>query len=72
MLDRLVEVFCAVEDFCQAFQPQWAAHQLDGGYQPRGPKPGLAESEIITLLLVLHSSGFIVSRRGASLMLCER
>ena len=23
-----------------------------------GPKPGLAESEIITLLLVLHSSGF--------------
>jgi hypothetical protein len=47
-----------VEDFCKAFQPQWAAHQLDGGYQPRGPKLSLAESEIITLLLVLHSSGF--------------
>jgi hypothetical protein len=58
MLDRLVEVFCAVDDFCKAFQPQWAAHQLGGGYQPRGPKPGLADSEIITLLLVLHSSGF--------------
>jgi Transposase DDE domain len=58
MLDRLVEVFCAVDDFCKAFQPQWAAHQIDGSYQPRGPKPGLADSEIITLLLVLHSSGF--------------
>src|SRR5690348_273800 len=58
MLDRLVEVFCAMDDFCKAFQLQWAAHQLDGGYQPRGPKPGLADSEIITLLLVLHSSGF--------------
>ena len=25
---------------------------------PRGPEPGLSPSEIITLLLVLHSSGF--------------
>src|SRR5690348_12384419 len=39
-------------------KPQLAAHQIDGGYQPRGPKPSLADSEIITLLLVLHSSGF--------------
>jgi DDE family transposase len=58
MLDRLVEVFCAVDDFCKAFQPQWQAHQISGSYQPRGPKPGLTNSEIITLLLVLHSSGF--------------
>ena len=58
MLERLVEVFCAVDDFCQAFQPQWQAHQIDRSYQPRGPKPGLAASEIITLLLMLHSSGF--------------
>jgi hypothetical protein len=58
MLDRLVEVFCEVDDFCKAFQPQWQAHQFDGRHKPRGPKPGLAESEIITLLLMLHSSGF--------------
>src|SRR5262249_54902708 len=58
MLDRQVEVFCAVDDFCQAFEPQWEAHQIDGSDKPRGPKPGLADSEIITLLLVLHSSGF--------------
>ena len=29
-----------------------------GGPAPRGPEPGLSSSEIITLLLVLHSSGF--------------
>ena len=29
-----------------------------GGPAPRGPQPGLSPSEIITLLLVLHSSGF--------------
>ena len=58
MLERLVEVFCEVDDFCQAFQPQWQTHQIDRSHKPRGPKPSLAASEIITLLLVLHSSGF--------------
>ena len=59
MLDRIVEVFCEVDDFCQAFLPQWEASLLGaGGTAPRGPEPGLSPSEIITLLLVLHSSGF--------------
>jgi hypothetical protein len=59
MLDRIVEVFCEVDDFCKAFVPQWEASLLGtGGPVPRGPQPGLSTSEIITLLLVLHSSGF--------------
>src|SRR5918993_2669644 len=59
MLDRIVEVFCEVDDFCQAFAPQWEASLLGtDGPAPRGPQPGLSTSEIITLLLVLHSSGF--------------
>ena len=58
MLDRIVEVFCEVDDFCQAFVPQWEASLLGtGGPAPRGPQPGLSPSEIITLLLA-HSSGF--------------
>src|SRR4029450_12228392 len=59
MLDRIVEFFWEVDDFCQAFEPQWQAFQIGtGGPAPRGPQPGLSPSEIITLLLVLHSSGF--------------
>src|SRR3954469_7103744 len=59
MLDRIVEVFCEVDDFCKAFLPHWEASLLGtGGPAPRGPQPGLSTSEIITLLLVLHSSGF--------------
>src|SRR4051794_37868821 len=59
MLDRIVEVFCEVDDFCKAFVPQWEASLLGtGGPVPRGPQPGLSSSEIITLLLVHHSSGF--------------
>ena len=58
MLDRLVEVFCEVDDFCKAFEVHWKAHMIGSGEKPRGPEPGLCDSEIITLLLVLHSSGY--------------
>src|SRR5687767_2595813 len=57
MLDRIVEVFCEVDDFCQAFLPQWEASLLGaGGTAPRGPEPGLSPSEIITLLLTVQAS----------------
>jgi hypothetical protein len=58
MLDRLTEVFCEVDDFCQGFEEQWQAYLIGIGAAPRGPQPGLSVSEIITLLLVLHSSRF--------------
>src|SRR6516164_9054028 len=58
MLDRLTEVFYEVGDFCKAFDAQWQTYLLGSGAAPRGPKPGLAVSEIITLILVLHSSRF--------------
>src|SRR5918998_3261588 len=57
MLDRIVEVFCEVDDFSQAFLPQWEASLLGtGGPAPRGPQPGLSTSEIITLLLTVQVS----------------
>jgi hypothetical protein len=58
MLDRLVEVFCEVDDFCKAFEEQWKAYLISNGSAPRGPEPGLSASETITLLLVLHGSRF--------------
>jgi Transposase DDE domain len=58
MLDRLTEVFCEVDDFCQGFEEQWQAYLIGSGAAPRGPQPGLSVSAIITLLLVLHSSRF--------------
>lgn len=58
MLDRLEEVFCEADDFCKAFEEQWEAHLIGSGNKPRGPEAGLSDSEIIVLLLVLHSSGY--------------
>jgi hypothetical protein len=41
MLDRLVEVFCEVDDFCQAFFLQWKAYLIGSGAPPGGPEAGL-------------------------------
>jgi hypothetical protein len=58
MLERLVENSCRVDDFCKPFLPQWEAYLLRNGTAPRGPKPSLCVSEIITILLVRHGSRF--------------
>ena len=61
MFDRLVEDFCQFDDFCQAFCPRWEARLLGQGAQParkRGPQAGLADSEIMTILVLYHSSRF--------------
>ena len=54
MLDRIVEVFCEVDDFCQAFVPQWEASLLGtGGPAPRGPHVDQRDHHAAA-----HSSGF--------------
>ena len=61
MFDRLVEDFCQFDDFCQAFGPHWQARLLNEEAQPakkRGPQPGLVDSEIMTILVLYHSSSF--------------
>src|SRR4051794_41309967 len=61
MFDRLVEDFCQFDDFCQAFGPHWEALLLGQGAQPakkRGPQAGLADSAIMTILGLYHSSHF--------------
>ena len=32
---NLVELFCHVDDFCQAFERQWIGHQLTAGRRRR-------------------------------------
>src|SRR3982751_551287 len=61
MFDRLRGGFCQVDDFCQACGPHWQARLLREEAQPakkRGPQAGLADSEIMTILVLYHSSHF--------------
>ena len=78
MFDRLVEDFCQFDDFCQAFRPRWEALLLGQGAQParkRGPQAGLADSEIMTILVLYHSSrlrNFKRSTRASFSPCCAR
>ena len=55
MLDRLVEIFCAMDDFCKAFFAQCVALQLSAGKAwERGPECGLLVSDIMTIVVLYH------------------
>jgi len=53
----LLELFCDVDDFCQIFA-QARAKQLPVQTGRRVRHPGLCESEIMTILIHFHQSGY--------------
>jgi hypothetical protein len=58
---KIVEVFCFIDDFCKEIQAYYATHPLPAGLQTRpvaGRKAALSESEVLTILVLYHLSGF--------------
>lgn len=53
----LVELFCDVDDFCIQMI-SWQERRLLGEQQRRGRKPTLSASEIMTILIYFHQSGY--------------
>lgn len=54
----VLELFCAVDDFCRIFEPKWQAHCLSSGTKQRKRKRELALSEIMTILILFHRSHY--------------
>lgn len=54
----VLELFCAVDDFWQAFRPHWQAQLLGQETIQRVRSPRLCESEIMTLLILFHQSRY--------------
>ena len=54
----LTRLFCAIDDFCQDFHPQWNKTLLTpkGGHRRR--HSGLGDSEIMTILVHYHQVGY--------------
>jgi len=52
----LEELFCSVDDFCQAFEPQWKQQLLGGGLKLRNRYRSLSLGEIMTILIAFHHS----------------
>ena len=54
----VLELFCAVDDFCHEFEPRWHNHCLTSGTKQRNRRRELAVSEIMTILILFHSSHY--------------
>ena len=57
-MNSLVELFCAVDDFCKVFVPIWQKLMLTTGEIQRQRKRSLNISEIMTILIHFHQSHY--------------
>jgi hypothetical protein len=57
-MDSLLELFCHVDDFCQAFLPELEKHLLSSGIQQRRRARSLSVSEVMTILIHFHQSHY--------------
>ena len=55
---RVLELFCAVDDFCQQFEPTWRQQSLTSGRRQRNRARQLALSEIMTIVIPFHQSHY--------------
>jgi hypothetical protein len=54
----VLELFCAVDDFCVGFEAKWHKQCLSDGTKRRVRKRELALSEIMTILILFHTSHY--------------
>lgn len=57
-MTSLVEMFCAVDDFCLAFEPAWQRQLVASGQAQRQRARQLCRSEIMTILILFHQSHY--------------
>ena len=51
-------LFCEVDDFCKAFAPLWQQVLLTAQAKQRNRKFGLCLSEVMTIIIQFHLSGY--------------
>ena len=54
-MDKITELFCITDEFCQHFEKEASKFLL--GNQPKR-LPGMSNSEVITICPLFHLSGF--------------
>jgi len=57
-MDSLLELFCDVDDFCQAFEPAWKQKLVTSGECRRQRERSLSLSEIMTIVIHFHQSQY--------------
>jgi hypothetical protein len=48
----IVSIFCAIDDFCELFEPHWQQHLLATASKQHDRKPRLCLSEVLPIIKV--------------------
>ncbi len=54
----ILPVFCDIDDFCLLFEPAWRHQQLAAAPRRRHRAASLALSEVMTIIVLFHASGY--------------
>ncbi len=54
----ILPVFCDIDDFCLLFEPRWHQQMLTAGERLRRRPVTLSLSEVMTIIVLFHSSGY--------------
>lgn len=57
-MDNITEIFCLIDDFCEKFIPTWEQRLITDKIKIRKRQPKLTYSEIMTIIVLFHQSGF--------------
>ncbi len=57
-MDKLIETFCDVDDFCKLFIEQWRKQLLENGTIKRQRACRLSPAEIMTIIIHFHQSHY--------------
>lgn len=68
---RVRELFCAVDDFCQAFAPKWQQHCMTTGSRHRYRRRDRALREIMTILILCHQAHYRTFNACSTEHVCE-
>lgn len=55
-MNKLVEIYCDVDDFCQRFRPEWEKPLLSSRTRRRRRAGRMQASEIMTIIILFHHS----------------
>ena len=54
----ILTLFFEIDEFCRVFEPLWRKHLLADGLQKRHRQRRLSLSEVMTILVLFHQSGY--------------
>ena len=69
-MDRLT-IFCEIDDFCREFEPKLNRQLLSDGKRKRIKPSKMARSEVMSLMVLFHRSGFRDLKRFYTKVVCK-